>query len=256
MKLDITFSENNMSFKPLFSDANIIDVEEDYYKDIISELEHDKQELNQEIDNLEEEIKQTAIEQYDKGKADGFIEGQESMVDESKLLPRTKTGNPISLKDISELPHKVKCNISHKNLFNNDTSLVKNVTYQSANGNIYNNDGGYELHLPAGVYTLSLVNKSLKGSEFIYTRVNDKNGNYITDCMRDKNGTVKQDAYVITNTIIHTPITYHINDGDVIYIFDAIGQGATIAKPKFERVDFQIEAGTTATEYEPYVDLT
>lgn len=185
----------------------------------------------------------------------------------SNALKGNVHGEIVSMTDVSPIEHTLEVKVSSatvtdfsvvtlsaygKNLFNNDTSLVKNVTYQSADGNVYNTDGGYEIHLPAGIYTLSLVDKSLQGSEFFYTRVNDKNGNYIADCMRDKNGAVKQDAYIITNNVIHTPITYHINDGDVIYIFDAVGQGATAAKPKFERVDFQLEAGEKATEYEPY----
>lgn len=243
MKLDITFSENNMNFKPLFSDANIIDVEEDYYKDIISGLEHDKQELNQEIDNLEEEIKQTAVEQYEKGKEDGFVEGQESMVDESKLLPRTETGNPISLKDVSELPHKVKCNISRKNLFNNDTSLIQQLTFTGTNGTFTRT--GYEIELPVGTYTIKAIPKKENlGHLYIY--------GYIVN----KNNMLTKTAHLVVGTDYRI-VTFTIEEGErLLEVNGTTNTAIAAAKDLFDKFNIQLEVGGKATEYEPYIDLT
>ena len=44
--------------------------------------------------------------------------GQSSMVDESKLIPKTVSGNNISVDDVSEIPHSVGCKVESVNLLN------------------------------------------------------------------------------------------------------------------------------------------
>lgn len=58
--------------------------------------------------------------------------GQSSMVDESKLIPKTVSGNYISVDDVSEIPHKVGCKVESVNLWsgNNGYSIVGNGTVQ------------------------------------------------------------------------------------------------------------------------------
>ena len=41
-----------------------------------------------------------------------YESGKKSMIDESKLLPTTVSGSYISLDDVSEVPHEIKCKIS------------------------------------------------------------------------------------------------------------------------------------------------
>ena len=43
--------------------------------------------------------------------------GQSSMVDESKLIPKTVSGNYISVDDVSEIPHSVGCKVESVNLW-------------------------------------------------------------------------------------------------------------------------------------------
>ena len=56
--------------------------------------------------------------------------------------------------------------IRGKNLLNNDGSLLKEITYTGGNGAKVTRIG-YEIRLPAGTYTLSYIDKALKGDEYI-----------------------------------------------------------------------------------------
>ena len=49
---------------------------------------------------------------------DVYKAGQSSMVDESKLIPKTVSGSYISVDDVSEIPHSVGCKVESVNLLN------------------------------------------------------------------------------------------------------------------------------------------
>ena len=144
-----------------------------------------------------------------------------------------------------------------KNLFNNDTSKLDAVTYAGVSAQTTRI--GYELHLPAGQYTISAKyinpNNTLVSTTYIYTYVNNKNGEYIADALKYTTGKEKIDSYVITTDYIYPEFIYTINDGDVIYIVDAnTSNTASETIPKLNNVEIQIECGTAATEYEPYIE--
>ncbi len=77
--------------------------------------------------------------------------GQSSMVDESKIIEKTVTGNPIFLDDVSEVPHNVEvdadsdCTIKvyGKNLYEPtvDTMTVKGITITRNEDNSYTVNG-------------------------------------------------------------------------------------------------------------------
>lgn len=53
---------------------------------------------------------------YETGYSSGYSAGQSSMVDESKLIPKTVSGSYISVDDVSEIPHSVGCKVESVNL--------------------------------------------------------------------------------------------------------------------------------------------
>lgn len=62
----------------------------------------------------------------------GFADGQNSLIDESKIIPKTAAGAYISVDDVSEIPHNVGCKVESVNLWSNDNSytFVGNGTVQ------------------------------------------------------------------------------------------------------------------------------
>ena len=54
--------------------------------------------------------------------------GQDSMVDESKIVPKTVSGTSISVNDVSEIPHSVSCKVESINLFQPTRSSFTSYT--------------------------------------------------------------------------------------------------------------------------------
>ena len=145
--------------------------------------------------------------------------------------------NPQELESVGET---VDVSVYGKNIFNNDTSLLKEVSYRGASG--AGTRIGYELlTLPAGTYTFSLINSGTVSDIYIYGVVNDKDGNHVRNC------------HLLANTVNNTPLTITVNDGDKIYIYDGNSYLSVSASAKrFNSLQIQLEAGSTATPYEPY----
>ena len=131
----------------------------------------------------------------------------------SNSLTGTASGVGIVLaEDINPLTRGLWVTVSNpdavvkaygKNLFQNDTSILKEITYRTSDGRDVERFG-YALALPAGVYTASLIDlDSSYGNRYIYGTINDKNGAF------------KQDGLnLLTNDQI-TPRTFTIDDGDI-----------------------------------------
>lgn len=99
---------------------------------------------------------------------------------------------------------------------------------------------GYEIKLPAGTYTISATNYS---DAYLYADVYD--GTSIRDT-----------AYIVLPTETRTS-TVIINDGDILYMYNAIEIDTTLGNKSttetlFAKCPIQIESGQVATEYEPY----
>lgn len=99
---------------------------------------------------------------------------------------------------------------------------------------------GYAIKLPAGVYTIKAHNYM---DTYIYAAIYDGN-------------TVGENYYVILPTEAR-PTTVTLNDGDVLYLYNAITYTSTPGNRDttievFEACPIQIELGESATEYEPY----
>ncbi len=111
-----------------------------------------------------------------------YTTGQKSMVDESKLIPKTVSGSYISVDDVSEVPHNVRCKVESVNLFdkptleaegtlnglswtlNEDKSVTINGTATKTTVLYYQNK-----YIDLGTYTLSGCPSSMKGSVYLQT---------------------------------------------------------------------------------------
>lgn len=67
--------------------------------------------------NFPSEIENACAESHYSGYSVGVQEGKESMIDRSKIIEKTASGNPVVIADASELPHTVNIKVSNKNLF-------------------------------------------------------------------------------------------------------------------------------------------
>ena len=166
--------------------------------------------------------------------------GQKSMVDESKLIPKTVSGNPLFLNDVSDIPHKVSCKVSSKNLFNNDTSLLKELNFTASNGTYKR--VGYEIELPVGTYTIRAMPKTENLSDL-----------YIYGYILDQNNNVTKQTHIVVGTEYRT-VTFTINKGEkLVEVNGTINVDIASATSLFNKFDIMLEKGTTATPYTPYV---
>lgn len=172
---------------------------------------------------------------------DVYEAGKASMIDESKIVEKTVYGSSIHLNDVSEIPHKVSIKgIKSKNLipfpYLNTTSTINGITF------VDNGDGSItvsgetttksalfvisrDVKLTAGTY---VVSGGIKGVVGIPVRKKPDVGWLDTG----KSGTFSNEdeinyigIYVHPNQVINEPITIYP----------------------------QLEEGTTATPWRPYV---
>ena len=170
----------------------------------------------------------------------------------SQCPKNTVSGEFISLDDVSPIEHTLGVKVSNpdatlkaqgKNLFNNDTSLIKEVTYISSSG-VEGKRNGYEIPLPVGTYTIRAIPK------VTFTDI------YMYGCVVDKNNKYKKDVNPVVNTTVNT-ITFNIENGDMLKIYNGVGSHSIATTQKqFEMFDFQLEVGESATPYEPYIEPT
>lgn len=189
-------------------------------------------------------------EGYSYGKADGLYEGVEQgrqeVISNSKYIEKTVSGKGVFLNDVSEVAHKVKVyadtptevKVCGKNLFNNDTSLIERMTYNTSSGS--SSRCGYKINnLPAGVYTFTFTNIDSK-EKYVYGVINNKDGKFVRPCS------------LFQNTTNRTPLSIVLNDGDEIYIYNGIDGSIQQTKPIFEGAQILLEHGSAATSYEKY----
>ncbi|MBE6965534.1 MAG: hypothetical protein E7441_05815 [Ruminococcaceae bacterium] len=175
-----------------------------------------------------------------------YAAGKNSMVDESKLLPTTVSGNYISLDDVSEIPHKVECKISGvadltgvqitrtgKNLIDNSPENVKSGYYYDAGGSVATSNAGYIRISPIKVNPLTTY--TLSTNLIIYTI-----------WYFNADGAIKRESRSGLKT---WEFTTPDNCNEIrISLHNTSGAADTVA---FEYA--QLEVGSTATKYEAYV---
>ena len=179
--------------------------------------------------------------------------GQSSMIDESKLLPTTVSGKFISLNDVSEIPHKVKCKVSGvenaedvtvtvigKNLF--DVSKVKNGTGVTNNG-----DG--TISISQGYYTISTG--TLKDAA-----PDVQVGQYVTfsgESNAYNNGEMLNRVYLSCGVTMHFNKSYLITQEMLDSRMSFYGRrenDGTLTGSYYKNI--QLENSLSVTDFEPY----
>ena len=136
-----------------------------------------------------------------------------------------------------------------KNLFSNDVSKIKQVSYYNTSGTLTQRFG-YAIPLPAGKYMLSVTNLN---SENIYIAGSVCRNGVNVNNSSITNGFNTHDAYIIAGTVNYSPIMYTLEgEGNVLYIYNVVGSATIDAtKDLFSNLTIQLEAGDKVTEYEP-----
>lgn len=161
---------------------------------------------------------------------DVYSAGQSSMVDESKLIPKTVEGSYISVDDVSEIPHSVGCKVESVNLCPEE---VKSGRYYDATPNESGADAGYIRILPFAVKPLTTY--TFSSNLYAYS---------IWCCGAD--GGIERIGW--TNSYVRT-ITTPENCTELrISLTNRSGVADTTA---FEYA--MLNRGTTALPYTPYV---
>lgn len=183
--------------------------------------------------------------------------GKSSVIDESKIIEKTAEGTGIvALDDVSSLSHNISVqlmgdNVGRKqikvygrNLFANNTSEIKEVTYSGAT-TTYNRKG-YEIHLPNGTYVVhTTLQDGETGGDCIYGQVVDENNRIVSSA----------NTFTETNSHSYTrPVVFDIKDGYMLLIFNGVSETSISATQKiFAKYDIQIECDTK-TDFQPYIE--
>lgn len=128
-----------------------------------------------------------------------------------------------------------------KNLFNNDTSLLKEIDYGTVT------KVGYEKTiLPAGEYVFSTKDlMTYSGSRYLY------------GCILDENNNTLKTFQLVAGTTILAKVVVSLNEGCALWLYNGRAAATVEAtKELFKSVAIQLEKGTTVTDYEPYIEPT
>lgn len=148
---------------------------------------------------------------------------------------------------------------SGKNLFNNDTSLIKTISYKSSEASSESFRAGYEIELPPGKYTAKAYFKDDPRTDtseklYLYGVIVDENNVVAVTHSKLSLLTTNNNGVDVFNTR-----TFEIQEGQKLKYYDGNNTGnnnnnLNHAKDVlFPILNIQIEKGETATEYEPYV---
>lgn len=173
-------------------------------------------------------------------------------LDEFKIKV-TANGELISLSDSAEKPlqsmkiygktEMIPIPTLHKNKFNNDPSLLKKIGYISASSGNYAERIGFDIRLPVGTYTLSAEDLSpVTTNRYLYGNISDEN-NYALRTCHISNGIEVTQKQTIT-----------INEGEHLFLYNGNSNlNVQATQELFSLFNIQIEEGTEATPYEPYM---
>ena len=126
-----------------------------------------------------------------------------------------------------------------KNLFNNDTDAIENLTFEN---NLYATvtRWGYKLRLPAGEYVASATRHEGGNNAYLYIFTNSLDGKYVGGSYNVVQGATEYDR------------KFTLNQESYVYFINAGGDGKTRSQELFSMYDLQIEFGSTSTDYVPY----
>lgn len=157
-----------------------------------------------------------------------YKSGQASMVDETKIIKKTVSGESVMLDDVSEIPHKIEVKLS---------SGGKNLWEHGDVNDFAENSGGKKVKLLSGItYTFSALVTSTDVERTTCLVYDTTNAVFLGQINRDVRSSI-----TFTPTKQVNEIRLYASDRQVT----SVGDTATFS-------DIMIEENNTATEYEPY----
>lgn len=168
-----------------------------------------------------------------------FDAGKLALLRSSKYMNATASGAVVAVNDVSPVEHDVGVKVASKNLLDNNTDKL---TLQ-----FNHTDYGYYIHLPAGTYTVHAEPLVDSFSEYLYHQALDENGVSVGNIAANYNCPVVGGKLLV--------VTFTVNV-DFIYRLYCAGNGKNLdhAKAVFNMFNIQLEKGSTATNYTPYVE--
>lgn len=180
-----------------------------------------------------------------------FDAGRNDVINQLKENQKgSASGEVIKITDVSSIDHNLDVKLSSgntelkvygKNLFNNNTSLLKQVTFTV--GETASTRIGYEpLELPCGTYTFTLTDLDTSITpKYIYGQIVDKDNNRLRVCN------------LLQSTTNYTPLTITVGEGERVLIYNSYADLKVADRAKeFGAVQIQLEVGNTSSPYEPY----
>lgn len=184
---------------------------------------------------------------YKEGFADGTEYGKNSMVDESKIIEATAEGiGYVDIYDVSEFPHDVTIQIPHHNLCDTNALRTKSTWIEDSEHNIMQSGMVYtQIPVnPSKTYIISVFDyETVLDADYIYKISNPTIITSIADVWSNSIYTISK------NNPVSKPIQFTSG-----YITLCIRHRSYDDVTKLPLT--QIEEGTEATDYVPYVDLT
>lgn len=153
--------------------------------------------------------------------------GQQSMVDENKIIPKTVSGTYISVDDVSEIPHSVGCKIERINLF--DKSTVTNGKGLSiSSGGLYDTSAYCTSDY---IRVNQLESYYINWSSYKWACCYDEDYTYIGEAVLDK--TREKRVMTTLENTFYIRFTFIVEDLDIL----------------------QLNRGTEPLPYTPYASL-
>lgn len=198
--------------------------------------------IHNEISNLMSQ----ADSNYNYGLEVGIEQGKQEVISNSKYIEKTASGKVIRLDDMNEVYHNVvvkadtptEVKVYGKNLFNSDTSLLKVVNVNGKTGSY--SYIGYEIELPKGRYTFTIAKLDSSFDSYIYGVINNKNGEYVSG------------FHLTEGTVLFSPLLVSLDEGDKLYVYNAVGKDMSATTALFKKVNIQLSAYSTGGDYEEY----
>ncbi len=166
----------------------------------------------------------------------------------ANALKGTASGAAVSMTDVSPLEHEIGVKLASKNLCPTTESIVQLQSPFFAGDTDTTYHFGYAINLPAGTYTVS--------AERTRPSVIDGVSNRYLNCAKSTDASAFGLGNLETNL---KSKTYTISEGETLYIFNSY-DGRDLGnldrtRQTFAEYDIQIELGTTATAYTPFLPL-
>ena len=192
----------------------------------------------------------------------GYITALESNQIYANALKGYASGNVISLDDVSPVPHKVKANVHSENLFNiNDVYKSSYFNYRVEDNKLILKKTNTTTNSYSNIFfKLGDTCKEFSNKILTISITNDSNINFSTHIVYFKNNVMVTEPLVRLGVIganKTTVISGTVPDNDIneILCLRIVSQDTTVTDEEYTLSNIQVEYGTQATDYKPFVNV-